>query len=79
MYLHDGVHLRAHLYKLNIYPTGGFFKAHQDTPKDYSHIGSLVICLPSKFEGGQLAVKSRDGRNKTFDWSKVCSQGHIGE
>ncbi|KAK3706750.1 hypothetical protein LTR37_012595 [Vermiconidia calcicola] len=63
--------IRAELYKLNIY-TGpsGMFKAHVDTPRSESQIGSLVVCLPAYFEGGALAVRHL-GQEIIHDWSKT--------
>lgn len=44
--------VRAELYKLNVYSgPSGRFKAHVDTPRSDKQIGSLVVCLPSPFEG----------------------------
>ncbi|KAG8158480.1 hypothetical protein KVR01_011602 [Diaporthe batatas] len=67
--------LTAELEKLNVYagPSGHFkFKAHVETSReDYwapEYIGSLVVCLPSIHEGGQLEVRYQ-GRKATFDWS----------
>ncbi|GAB7342207.1 hypothetical protein MBLNU457_g0454t1 [Dothideomycetes sp. NU457] len=61
--------IRAELYKLNVYSgPSDKFKAHVDTPRGTDQIGSLVVCLPSPFEGGQLAVRNRD-REVIFDWS----------
>ncbi|KAI8310673.1 hypothetical protein K4K61_000356 [Colletotrichum sp. SAR11_59] len=48
--------LRAELYNMNIYSgPSGKFKAHVDTPRSSYQIGSLVVCLPMKHEGGELA------------------------
>jgi hypothetical protein len=42
----------AELYKLNVYSgPSGMFKPHVDTPRGRTQFGSLVICLPTKFEG----------------------------
>lgn len=61
--------IRAELYKLNIYSgLSGKFKAHVDTPRSETHIGSLVVCLPSAFEGGALSVSHQDNTVE-FDWS----------
>ena len=60
------IHVEPH--KLNIYTTGGHFKAHVDTPRSVSMFGSLVICLPSFFHGGQLVTQHR-GKRISFDWS----------
>ncbi|KAH0292486.1 hypothetical protein KCU62_g1893, partial [Aureobasidium sp. EXF-3399] len=43
--------IRAELYKLNIYSgPSGKFKAHVDTPRSETQVGSLVLCLPSEFD-----------------------------
>ena len=60
--------IHAEPHKLNIYTTGGHFKAHVDTPQSVSMFGSLVICLPSFFRGGQLVTK-HGGKKISFDWS----------
>ena len=44
--------IRAELYKLNVYSgPSDKFKPHVDTPRGNDQIGSLVVCLPSAFEG----------------------------
>ena len=43
------------LEKLNVYQKDGFFKKHQDTPKS-KLLGTLVICLPSEFTGGEFVI-----------------------
>ena len=65
----DILHIRAELYKMNIYtaPTGGF-KAHVDTPHGGNMFGSLVVCLPSQFDGGALVVR-HNGEQIVYDWS----------
>ena len=60
--------IHAEPHKLNIYTAGGHFKAHVDTPQSVSMFGSLVICLPSFFHGGQL-VTQHGGKKISFDWS----------
>ncbi|KAH0844910.1 oxidoreductase, 2OG-Fe(II) oxygenase family protein [Fonsecaea pedrosoi] len=61
--------VRAELYKLNVYAApSGKFKAHVDTPRSKHQIGSLVVCLPSVHEGGQLVLRHQ-GREEVFDWS----------
>ncbi len=61
-------HIRAELYKLNVYAKGGHFKAHVDTPRPNQLFGSLVVCLPTQFSGGQLVTRHHDHK-VTFDWS----------
>lgn len=46
--------VKAELYKLNVYSgPSGKFKAHVDTPRSDTQVGSLVVALPSVFEGKQ--------------------------
>ena len=67
--------IRAKLYKLNVYSTGGHFKAHVDTPWTKEMFGSLVVCLPSQFTGGALVTRHQ-GRQVTFDWSSSPNATH---
>ena len=60
--------LRCELYKLNVYAKGGLFKAHRDTPRSASMLGSLVVCLPVPHQGGALLVRQA-GREVAYDWS----------
>ena len=66
------VGLKAELYKLNIYARGGFFKAHVDTPRSDKMFGSLVVCLPTQFTGGELIVRHSKQEIK-YDWSSTAS------
>ncbi|NNF95426.1 MAG: 2OG-Fe(II) oxygenase [Halobacteria archaeon] len=52
--------LTPHLYKLLVYEKGGFFLPHRDGEKLDRMVATLVICLPSVCEGGELIV-SHDG------------------
>ncbi len=65
-----GSSIRAELYKLNVYSTGGPFKAHVDTPRSPEIFGSLVVSLPSQFTGGALVTRHQ-GHTMTFDWSST--------
>ena len=65
------VGLKADLYKLNIYASGGFFKAHVDTPHSERMFGSLVMCLPTHFRGGELLVR-HDEQEIKYDWSSTA-------
>ena len=60
--------IRAELYRLNIYSSGGFFKEPVDTPRSEKMLGSLVVCLPSQFSGGALVTRHH-GHEVKFDWS----------
>lgn len=50
--------------KLNIYPTGGHFKIHKDTPKSPDMIGTLVVCLQSAFAGGDFILYPHDKQTR---------------
>ncbi|EJT45504.1 hypothetical protein A1Q1_05950 [Trichosporon asahii var. asahii CBS 2479] len=63
-------HLRAEPYKLNAYGPGGLFKAHRDTPKSNDHVGTITMCLPSTFTGGDLVVRHA-GVTCRSDWSNL--------
>jgi len=62
----------ATLYKLLVYEKGSFFVPHRDTEKAHRMFATLVICLPSKHEGGQLIV-SHAGRSHLVDFSGKTS------
>ncbi|PYH31272.1 2OG-Fe(II) oxygenase [Aspergillus neoniger CBS 115656] len=65
--------LKAELYKLNVYSgPSGLFRKHVDTPRSEHQIGSLVVCLPCEFEGGNLTVQHH-GQETNFDWSRQSS------
>lgn len=60
--------IEAELYKLNVYSgPSGLFQKHVDTPRSKSQVGSLVVCLPSAFKGGNLIVRHQ-GKEMDFDW-----------
>ena len=63
------VNIRAELYKINVYtsPTG-CFKPHVDTPRGSNMFGSLVVCLPTQFQGGALVAR-HCGEQVVYDWS----------
>ncbi|CAO5163355.1 2OG-Fe(II) oxygenase [Frankia sp. AiPs1] len=54
--------LTADLHSLLVYEPGQFFLAHQDSEKDDSMIGTLVVTLPSSHTGGELVVRHLDER-----------------
>ncbi|KAE8336747.1 hypothetical protein BDV24DRAFT_154892 [Aspergillus arachidicola] len=65
----QGRSISAELYKLNIYSgPSGLFKSHVDTPRSVRQVGSLVVCLPAAFKGGNLLVRHR-GKEVDFDWA----------
>lgn len=54
----------------------GRFKPHVDTPRSKHQVGTLVVCLPSVHEGGQLVLRHQ-GRENVFDWSGEKGQDAI--
>ncbi|EMR67058.1 putative 2og-fe oxygenase protein [Eutypa lata UCREL1] len=73
--LRDVVHplgmtnIRADPYKLLLYEEGSFFKKHKDSEKAPGMVGTLVICLPAKHEGGDVHL-SHAGRERVFPTSQ---------
>lgn len=63
--LAEGVELAVVLDKLLVYGPGQFFAPHQDTERDDDMVGSLVVTLPSSYEGGSIVVKHH-GETKIF-------------
>ncbi|RFU29029.1 hypothetical protein B7463_g7321, partial [Scytalidium lignicola] len=47
-------------YKLLLYEEGSFFKPHRDSEKMVGMVGTLVICLPSEHEGGDVCLSFRN-------------------
>ncbi len=66
--------LAAHLYKLLVYEEGSFFLPHRDGEKLDRMVATLVIALPSEYEGGELIV-SHDGRKQEIRFTGAAS-GH---
>jgi predicted 2-oxoglutarate/Fe(II)-dependent dioxygenase YbiX len=54
--LPDAAELTADLHSLLVYEPNQFFLVHQDSEKDNSMIGTLVVTLPSSYTGGELMV-----------------------
>jgi hypothetical protein len=55
------------LYKLLVYEKGSFFAPHRDSEKTPGMFATLVVCLPSRHEGGTLQV-SHDGQTVNIDF-----------
>lgn len=58
------IHVEPH--KLLLYEKGSFFKRHKDSEKAPGMIGSLVVCLPSQHEGGQVHL-SHAGQDHVYE------------
>ncbi|MCX7418042.1 MAG: 2OG-Fe(II) oxygenase [Planctomycetia bacterium] len=57
--------LEAHLYDLLLYEEGSFFLPHRDGEKLDRMVATLILVLPSPFEGGELLVR-HDGQEQTI-------------
>lgn len=60
--------LAAELTDVVVYPVGGHFLRHKDTPRSPDLIGTLVVGLPIAHTGGAFEVNDGDA-GETFDWS----------
>ena len=54
--LPNAAELTVDLHSLLVYETNQHFLAHQDSEKDDSMVGTLVVTLPSSYTGGELMV-----------------------
>ncbi|MCA9658629.1 MAG: 2OG-Fe(II) oxygenase, partial [Myxococcales bacterium] len=64
--LASDVDVRAALHKLVIYGEGQFFAAHRDSGRHPSMRATLVVILPSAYEGGELVVTHAE-QSVTYD------------
>ena len=60
--LPNGAALTADLHSLLVYEPDQFFLSHQDSEKDDSMVGTLVVTLPSSYTGGELVVSHNEER-----------------
>ena len=59
--------LESHLYDLLLYEPGSFFLPHRDGEKLDRMVATLVIVLPSSYEGGEIVVR-HEGQERTIDF-----------
>jgi hypothetical protein len=59
--------LECHLYDLLLYERGSFFLPHRDGEKLDRMVATLVVVLPSSFQGGELVIR-HDGEERTIDF-----------
>jgi 2OG-Fe(II) oxygenase superfamily len=60
--------LESHLYDLLLYEPGSFFLPHRDGEKLQRMVATMVVVLPSSYEGGELVVR-HEGQEQTIDFS----------
>lgn len=63
----EGLKLQSHLYDLLLYEPGSFFLPHRDGEKLDRMVATLVIVLPSSFQGGELVIR-HEGEERTIDF-----------
>ncbi|PNP85665.1 hypothetical protein FNYG_00721 [Fusarium nygamai] len=56
--------LRADPHRLLLYEPGSFFQTHSDSEKEQDIIGTLVICLPSQHEGGDVCLSFESQKHR---------------
>ncbi len=56
--------IRAELYKLLVYEDGCFFVSHRDTEKAEGMFATMVVVLPSEYNGGELVIRHREAEVK---------------
>eukprot|EP01052_Picozoa_sp_SAG31_P004324 SAG31_NODE_178_length_21247_cov_11.492009_10_plen_479_part_00 len=69
--------VKAELYKLLLYETGGHFKPHRDTEKAQGMFATLVVQLPSRFTGGEMRIRHA-GKQRIFSQGAdtgMCASG----
>ncbi len=52
----EGSSLSMDLHSLLVYEKGQFFLPHQDSEKDDTMVGTVVVALPSRHTGGELVI-----------------------
>ena len=73
---HSSKATRTFAYTLTIETYSGPYgrlRGHVDTVRSIKQFGSLVICLPSSHERGQLRLTHQEQEAK-FDWSKEADK-----
>lgn len=60
--------ITASFYKLLLYEEGSFFKPHKDSEKEKGMFATLVISLPSEYEGGEFVIEF-DNQKKIIEKS----------
>jgi hypothetical protein len=68
--------LESHLYDLLLYEPGSFFLPHRDGEKLDRMVATLVVVLPSSFQGGELVVR-HEGQEQTIDFGGDDSRFRI--
>ena len=62
--------VEAKLNKLLLYKEGGYFEKHKDTEKMRNMFATLILQLPSIYEGGELIVHDKSGKKVDMTLAK---------
>lgn len=65
--------LEATLLDVLVYPTGGKFLRHKDTPRTPEQLGTLIVEVPYAHGGGAMTLDDHHD-SITVDWSKPAKQ-----
>jgi 2OG-Fe(II) oxygenase superfamily len=65
------------LYKLLVYQPGDFFVPHKDSEKAPGMFGTLVVCLPSEYSGGELCFHIGD-KKEVVDLAPSAADYQLG-
>lgn len=55
------------LYKMHIYQPGDHFEEHMNEQHAPNHIATLILCLPSAFEGGELVKTEMKAKSSPYN------------
>lgn len=64
--------MMARPHKMLLYEEGSFFTRHKDSEKEPGMVGTLVICLPTPHEGGEVHLSFRSEK-RTFATSPTSA------
>ena len=58
--------VRLECSKLALYEVGGHFSTHRDTNRGPEHVATLLVSVPSKYEGGEFVLTLPTGEEKVW-------------
>ncbi|HEY0252607.1 MAG TPA: hypothetical protein VGC41_13825, partial [Kofleriaceae bacterium] len=71
--LSASAYLEATLLDVLVYPTGGRFLRHKDTPRTPQQLGTLIVEVPCAHEGGVMTLDDHQAQLEV-DWSTPAAQ-----
>jgi hypothetical protein len=70
-------HLDAELVDVIVYPKGGQFAKHKDTPRTKHLVGTLVVGLPIAHQGGAFELSDGSANPIVIDWSGTPDRSKV--